>query len=122
MERAEIARLLLKARGMALYRGVLEAPAARNMLGLLGLLAAGRPEPEQVAGAFGRLWEELALDAGDLLPDAWQSYLVDRILSDENPFSLAAEQAKQAPHLVEQASRDLRTCLLYTSPSPRDRG
>lgn len=109
MEKANTARLLLKVRGMVLFRGVLEAPAARHMLVLLGLLSSEEPDAGQVAGVFGRLWEELALNSGDLLPDAWQSYLMTRILADENPFSLAAERVEQAPHLVEQASRDLRT-------------
>ena len=44
-----------------------------------------------------------------MLPDAWQSYLVGRILDDENPFSLGAERNALGTSVVEQARRDLRT-------------
>ncbi len=109
MERSQIARLLLKARGMVLFRRVLAPPPARDMLDLLGLLASGRTDTGKLAEVFGRLWEGLALDSGDLLADAWQSYLLGRVLDDENPFSLGAERSESSPRLTEQARRDLRT-------------
>jgi hypothetical protein len=62
-----------------------------------------------VAENFGRLWEELAVDAGDLLSDAWQSHLAERLLDDENPFSLGAERRELSPSVVEQTRRDLNT-------------
>jgi uncharacterized protein len=70
---------------------------------------ACRPDPAAVAGTFGRLWEELALERERLLPDAWRSHLVGRLLDDENAFSLAAERGEASPALVKQTSRDLRT-------------
>jgi hypothetical protein len=73
MERDGIDRLPLRARGLAALRGVLDSSASRDFLALLGLLAAGRPDPAAVAETFGRLWEELALEPDPLLPDAWQS-------------------------------------------------
>jgi uncharacterized protein len=109
MEREEMSRLLLRARGMAVLRGVLASPVSKHFLALLGLLAARRPDPTAVAGTFGRLWEELALERERLLPDAWRSHLVGRLLDDENAFSLAAERGEASPALVEQTSRDLRT-------------
>jgi predicted AAA+ superfamily ATPase len=109
MEREEMSRLLLRARGMAVLRGVLASPVSKYFLALLGLLAARRPDPTAVAGTFGRLWEELALERERLLPDAWRSHLVGRLLDDENAFSLAAERGEASPALVEQTSRDLRT-------------
>ncbi len=91
-------------------RGVLTSEVGRDFLDLLGLLAKERPDPAVVAGTFGRLWEELAVEGGDLLPDAWQSHLVGRLLEDENPFSLRAERGEPASHsLVEQTRRDLRS-------------
>jgi predicted AAA+ superfamily ATPase len=81
----------------------------RDLLALLELLASGRPDPTAVAGTFGQLWEELAVEGGDLLPDAWQSCLVGRLLDDENPFSLGAENGRIAPAIMEQTRRDLRT-------------
>ena len=76
---------------------------------LLELLEADRPDPGAVAEVFGRLWEGLALEEERLLPDAWQSHLVGRVLDDENPFSLGAEKGEVSPSLLEQAGRDLLT-------------
>ena len=104
-----MSRLLLRARGMAVLRGVLASPVSVYFLALLGLLAARRPDPAAVAGTFGRLWEDLALERERLLPDAWRSHLVGRLLDDENAFSLAAERGEASPALVNQTSRDLRT-------------
>jgi uncharacterized protein len=109
MEREEMSRLLLRARGMAVLRGVLASPVSKDFLALLELLAARRPDPAAVAETFGPLWEELALERERLLPDAWRSHLVGRLLDDENAFSLAAERGEASPALVEQTSRDLRT-------------
>ena len=104
-----MSRLLLRARGMAVLRGVLAASVSKDFLALLGLLAASRPDPAAVAETFGRLWEELALEREPLLPDAWRSHLVGRLLDDENAFSLAAERGEMNSALAEQTSRDLRT-------------
>jgi predicted AAA+ superfamily ATPase len=76
---------------------------------LLGLLAMERPDRMAVAGTFGRLWEELALEPDPLLPDAWRSHLVGRLLDDENPFALGAERGEVSPALIEQTRRDLGT-------------
>ena len=89
-------------------RGVLDSDVARDFLDLLELLEE-RPDPGTVASVCGRLWEGLALEEERLLPDAWQSYLVGRVLDDENPFSLAAEKGEISPFVLEQAGRDLRT-------------
>ena len=109
MERENLSYLPLRTLGIALFRGALDSPAARDFVLLLELLSEGHPKPAAVADTFGRLWEELAVDSGNLLPDAWQSYLVGRILDDENPFSLAAERNALSTSVVEQARRDLRT-------------
>lgn len=109
MEGTDFEALLLRARGLAVLRGVLDSPVARDFLGLLGLLAAGRPEPTAVAGAFGRLWEGLASEPHRLLPDAWQSHLVGRLLDHENPFSLGAERGALGVAVLDQARRDLGT-------------
>ena len=109
MNKERIEHLLLRAWGMAVLRGVLASPAARDFVSLLGLLAAERPDPAGVAENFGRLWEELAVEAGDLLPDAWQSHLAGRLLDEENPFSLGAERRELSPTIVEQTRRDLTT-------------
>src|SRR5215210_9558772 len=102
--------IVVRARGVGVMRGgVLESAGARDLLHLLGLLEAGRPDPGAVADVFGGLWEGLALDEERLLPDAWQSHLVGRILDDENPFSLRAERGEISTSVLEQAGLDLRT-------------
>jgi len=101
--------LLIRARGIATLRGVLDSAVARDLLALLELLGEERPDAGAVAKVFGRLWEGLALEGGRLLPDAWQSHLVGRVLDDENPFSLGAEKGALDPSVLEQARRDLRT-------------
>lgn len=112
MDKAQTKRLLLQARGLAVLRRVLASPAAQNFLALLGSLGAERPDPEAVAETFGQLWEELAVEPGDLLPDAWRSCLVGHLLEDENPFGLAAERGELVPALIEQTRRDLSTLQL----------
>jgi hypothetical protein len=109
MNKEKFEHLLLRARGLAVLRGVLASSAARDILSLLGLFTVERPESAAVAENFGRLWEELAVEAGVLLPDAWQSHLAGRLLDDENPFSLGAERRELSTIVVEQARRDLNT-------------
>ena len=94
---------------MGVLRGVLDSPVARDFLDLLELLEGGRPDPGAVATVFGRFWEGLALQEERLLPDAWQSYLVGRILDDENSFSLGTEKGEVSASVLGQAGRDLLT-------------
>src|SRR3712207_7145622 len=109
MRGTNIQSLLLRARGLGVLRGVLGSAVARDMLGLLEVLAAPRPEPAAVADVFGRLWEGLASETDRPLPDAWQGHLVGRLLDDENPFSLGAEGGALRGAVLEQARLDLRT-------------
>lgn len=109
MKRDSMETLLLRAKGLAVLRRALDSPVARDLLGLLDLLRSERPDTDQVAVVFGRLWEELALEPDPILPDAWQAHLVGRILDDENAFSLGAERGETSPAVLEQARLDLRT-------------
>jgi predicted AAA+ superfamily ATPase len=101
--------LLVRVRGIATLRGVLDSAVARDLLGLLQLLEEERPDAGAIARVFGRLWEGLALEEERLLPDAWQSHLVGRVLDDENPFSLGAERGEISTSVLQQAGRDLCT-------------
>jgi predicted AAA+ superfamily ATPase len=109
MGRADKKALLTRARGLAILRGVLDSAVARDFLDLLGLLDEERPDAGAVARVFGRLWEGLAFEDEGLHPDAWQSYLVGRVLDDENPFSLGAERGEVRASALAQTRRDLRT-------------
>ncbi len=102
-------RLLLRARGIAAFQGVLSSEAGRSFLALLELLAAERSDSTAIADVCARIWGELAVAPEPLLEDGWQSHLVERILEGEHPFALAAEQGRLNPLLLEQARRDLRT-------------
>jgi predicted AAA+ superfamily ATPase len=94
---------------MGVLGGVLDSAVARDFLGVLELLEGGRTDAGALAGVFGRLWGGLAREEERLLPDAWQSYLVGRILDDENAFSLGSEKGTVSPSVLEQAGRDLLT-------------
>src|ERR687894_159695 len=109
MGRGDTGAILIRARGIAVLRGVLDSGVAQELLDLLELLEDERPNPGAVARVFGRLWEGLALEEERLLPDAWQSHLVGRVLDDENPFSLGAEKGEISTSVLEQAGRDLCT-------------
>jgi uncharacterized protein len=109
MERDVTGGLQLRARGLAALRGVLDSSTSRDFLALLELLGAERPDPTVVSETFGRLWEGLVLEPDPLLPDAWQSHLVGRLLDEENPFTLGAEKGQMSSALIEQTRRDLRT-------------
>jgi predicted AAA+ superfamily ATPase len=109
MNKVDRNRLLLRARALAAFRGVLGSKAGRDFLALLSLLASERPEPVTITDVCARLWGELAATTESLLKDAWRSHLVERILDGEHPFALAAEKGKLNHLLLEQARRDLRT-------------
>jgi predicted AAA+ superfamily ATPase len=119
MEGTSIEALLLRVRGLGVLRRVLGSAAARDLLWLLEILAASRPDPASVADVFGRLWEGLASEADHLLPDAWQSHLAGRLLDNENPFSLGAERGGLRGAVLEQARLDLRTLrMLFDLDAP----
>ena len=100
---------MVRVLGVGVLRGVLDSPVVRDFLELLGVLEGEGPEPGVVAGVFGRLWEGLAVEEERLLPDAWQSYLVGRVLDDENAFSLGSERGEVGSSVLRQAGRDLVT-------------
>src|SRR5262249_20822471 len=54
-------------------------------------------DPRRARVAWGRLFALLAaeveLSASSLVGDAWQNHLLDRLLTDENPFSHKAQRA-----------------------------
>ncbi|WP_047864783.1 ATP-binding protein [Rubrobacter aplysinae] len=102
--------MLLGARGLALLRDVVGSGPAREMLCLLETLSSGEGEAGDVARRVGRLWSGLAREWGvdGPTPDAWRSYLILRVLDDENPWSLAAERGEEiSPAIRGQAAREL---------------
>lgn len=103
-------KLLPRLRGLAALRGVLDSPAGQRFTRLLELLTRDEPT-EPVAEACGGLWRELLSGLASnesLLPDAWQSHLVERLLEDENAFSLAAERGPERGPPGESALEQVR--------------
>lgn len=106
--------------GITLLRGVLEDEVGRAMLTLLLALAEAAPDEAAVAAAYSRTFHALASSANGCemvsgIPDAWQAYLVSRIVDDTNPWSIQAERLGPtgiAPAIREQAARDLRALRL----------
>lgn len=106
--------------GVTLLRGVLNEAPARAVLELLHALTAPEQQSITIAEAYSRAFNELAaaVNAEEMphgLRDAWQAYLVTRILDDSNPWSTLAEQGGSTclpPGLRAQAQRDLRALRL----------
>ena len=73
---------------LSIYEGVLAGD-----LGQLFLVCHAEPEDEQLrARLFHALAREAELSAERLVGNAWQNHLLDRILHDENAFSLKAQR------------------------------
>jgi predicted AAA+ superfamily ATPase len=102
---ADLRAALEAARSLVLYRGVLDDDVGRAFLAL-----AAAPGGGAGARLFALLARHAELYRGEAAGDAWQNWLVDRILFDENPFSLKAEAAGwdgMGPALRAAARRDL---------------
>lgn len=111
---------LVATNGLALLRGVLDDDIARAVMYLLRTLATPDTPADTIAQAYSQAFYALANVAttGTTLPglpDAWQAYLLTRIIDDMNPWSIQAERAGSksiAPAICAQAERDLRTLRL----------
>jgi predicted AAA+ superfamily ATPase len=102
--------------GVTLLRGIFDNPTGKSILHLLHTLTQADPDPVQTATAYSHAFQSLvqAAQNGEVasLPDAWQGYLVNRLLDYDNPWSQYVERygsATVAPSLRQQAERDLGT-------------
>jgi uncharacterized protein len=81
---------------LLILHGVLQSPAARLTLGLLGQDA----EPEAAAETYVQLFRALAVEAAlqerASIGDAWQQHLLTRLLGDSNVFAAAVRQVGMA--------------------------
>jgi uncharacterized protein len=100
---------------LALFEGVLADEVGEAFFALVHALSADAAAGP-VRRAWGRLFALLAaegeLSGGPLAGDAWQNHLLDRLLADENPFSLKAQRSPDTDlggSLVDQARRELAT-------------
>ncbi|GHO84881.1 ATP-binding protein [Dictyobacter formicarum] len=101
--------------GITLLRGVLAHEAGQAVMHLLQELQAAEPDPvataEAYSVAFYQLLATLHHDGGSYVEDAWQAYLIHRLIDDSNLWSAAVEARGShhiSPTLRAQAQRDLR--------------
>jgi predicted AAA+ superfamily ATPase len=91
--------------GLALFRGVFDDPIGRAVWTI-----AEEPASAAAARLVALLFEEAELYPGELVGDAWQNHLLDRILGAENAFSRKAERAAfedMGEGLLRQTRREL---------------
>ncbi len=108
-----LSTLALRLRTLVLFRDVFSGPAGEQFWSLVDLMA------QPTSGALPELLERFSLFQNALLEedagaagDAWQEHLLQRVLWDENIFSLTAEATDPAElpaSLLAQAAAELRT-------------
>ncbi len=106
--------------GLTLLRGVIDDDTAQMVLHLLDALSTEDTDSSTIARAYSKAFNALAQEANAEetvlgFDDAWQAYLLTRLIDDINPWSLQAERSGAmsiAPAIRAQAQRDLRTLRL----------
>lgn len=108
--------LALRLRTLVLFRDLFGDAAGEHFWSLVDLMAqptsGALPELLQRFSLLQAAVMEEAAGATPLGADAWQGHLLDRLLWDENAFSLTAETAGPEalpPRLLAQAATELRT-------------
>jgi len=116
----ELHLALLAAQRLVLYRGLLQDKAVAGYIELLRTLTSYPATEIEILNAYHQFIHELmSRPEPGSWPDAWQRYLVNSILRDENPFSRQVEYLAWesiSPAWREAAGHDL-TCLhrLFTA-------
>lgn len=115
-------RILRRLQTLHLFRNVMEDEVGRAYIGLLDLLASDEITPSgrsAILASYARLFSLLAKDVdvrkGPQVGDPWQNHLLDRLLADENPFTLKAQKVQlsgMGVSLVKAARHDLK--ILHT--------
>ena len=112
-----LSRLLRRLQTLHLYRNVLEDEVGRSFVALLEHLAdETTPAARTVLlSAYAKLFSLLAKDVdvrkGVPAGDPWQNHLLDRILGDDNPFTVKAQRvplSRMGASLVKAACHDLK--------------
>jgi uncharacterized protein len=102
--------------GLTLLRGILAHSAGQSILRLLQQLATMQPDPIATAEAYSDTFNQLALamyeNSTDTVTDAWQAYLIARLIDDRNLWSAQVEDLGRehiSTGLRIQAEHDLQT-------------
>ncbi len=128
MDERRWAHLHDRAATLMLWQSVLKAPVGAAFLRLITALAGGqqRQALRSYAALTGALAQESVQPSGQRIPspsgDAWQSYVLEHMLADENPFTQAIAQRGTADlpaGLARTAASDLRglEALYRTDPA-----
>ncbi len=113
---SHLSSLLRRINGLHLFRGVLQDSIGDAFLSLLWLLAAENPksDPVDILEAYAHLFSLLAddteLSGTPWAGNVWQNHLLDRVLTDDNPFTRRAERdplESMGPSMIEAARNDL---------------
>ncbi|HEY3284014.1 MAG TPA: ATP-binding protein [Armatimonadota bacterium] len=110
-------RLLEALRSLVLFHGIAEGEVGWALQGILDPVVRRQaqegavPDPELFTRElFKSLAEEIELSRQPLAGNPWQSHLLNRLLKDENPFSLKAQLVppeELSPALLRAAAADL---------------
>jgi uncharacterized protein len=98
--------------GITLFTPMLDDTPAQTFLSLLQQFV--QPDAVELVKLYGRVFRELAQavqsEFTPRVPDAWQAYLLGRLIEDRNVWSQQIEHSgieQQSPALRRQASNDL---------------
>jgi predicted AAA+ superfamily ATPase len=99
--------------GITLLQNILKEEPAQAVLALLRTLTTTEQAGTAIAQAYGRAFNALAeaVNTESIIPglhDAWQAYLITRLLDHAGPWSKLAEAGNVPAGLYTQARRDLR--------------
>lgn len=101
--------------GLTLFHNVLNDKPAQAVLHLLSMLSSQTTDITQIASSYSQAFRELAMLMHEehipSLADAWQAYLIARIVDDDNIVSQQVERAGAASvnsSVYLQAQHDLR--------------
>ena len=111
-------QILSEVQKLVVYRGVLKDPVVKAFINFLDCITNKNTLSTKVikstskyyAKFFTQLSLKIASSRNNFLKTPWQDYLLNKILGDENPFSLKAEQtniAQLGASLVLQVEEDL---------------
>ena len=119
-------QILSEVQKLVVYRSVLKDPVVKAFINFIDCITNENALSTKVikstskhyAKFFTQLSLKVASSSNNFLKTPWQDYLLNKILGDENPFSLKAEQTKITQigsSLVLQVEEDLdRLQGLYT--------
>ena len=111
-------QILSEVQKLVVYRSVLKDPVVKAFINFLDCITNKNTLSTKVikstskyyAKFFTQLSLKIASNRNNFLKTPWQDYLLNKILGDENPFSLKAEQtniAQLGASLVLQVEEDL---------------